>query len=392
MEDVNEMFSPFQKELKPKQRLVPHLFKMTKYNAHYRMLQLAVKHGFVIDQIHSIVVCDKACWLKDYIELNNKLRTIADTNGEKFKVNLNKNMNNFLFGKMIEDVRKRVKMYIKKDDDEARKIISKPNFKRSVNLNDDMILLETTIASLTLDRPIYVGAAILELAKLKMFEFHYDVMKNFYRDNERCTLLYTDTDSTIYEIRTEDVYKDMSSEGMINHFDFSQYSNNSIQFAHINDFESLRKKNKKVLGKMKDELGDMIMDEFIGHKSKAYSYTIQVPVSAKPLQGTIFSRNIFNPKTGITCRVFEKVVEKGIKENIKKANFRFKHYKRLLDHMKKGKVLKISVRQVQFKSKKHQIHTESVRKVALSATDTKRYLVDHINTLPFGHFETLPKP
>ena len=206
--------------MKPGKRLIPHLFKRTNYTAHYRVLQFAVKHGFVIDQINCVVICDQECWLKEYIELNNKLRTIADNNGEKFKVSLNKNMNNFLFGKMIEDVRKRVKMYIRKNDDEARKIISKPNFKRSIKLNDDMILLETTIPTLTLDRPIYVGAAILELAKLKMYEFHYDVMKNFYKDNDRCTLLYTDTDSAIYEIQTDDVYKDLESETMLSHFDF----------------------------------------------------------------------------------------------------------------------------------------------------------------------------
>ena len=138
-------------------------------------------------------------------------------------------------------------------------MISKPTFKRSRILNDDLLLIETTIKNILLDKPIYIGAAVLDLAKLKMFSFHYDVMKSFYKDDQ-LSLLYTDTDSFIYNIKTENIYKDMLEPSMINEFDFSSYPSNALQFKDIPNFERVQQRNMKVLGKMKDELGEYIMD------------------------------------------------------------------------------------------------------------------------------------
>ena len=109
---------------------------------------------------------------------------------------------------------------------------------------------------LMLNKPIYVGFTTLDLSKWKMYDFHLKfIKKNFYAE-----LLITDTDSLIYEIKSEDVYKDFFKWKDL--FDFSNYSKNSKFFDDA---------NKKVIGKMKDEFGGVIIDEFVGLKSKMYS-------------------------------------------------------------------------------------------------------------------------
>ena len=109
-----------------------------------------------------------------------------------------------------------------------------------------------------------------------------------------------DTDSFVYNIKTYDLYKDMMDPSMIEEFDFSSYPTDAIQFADVDNFQSKRLKNRKVMGKFKDELGNYIMDENCFLLSKTYSYTIQIPVSSKPLNGTQLYKLIRNPTIGDT--------------------------------------------------------------------------------------------
>ena len=107
-----------------------------------------------------------------------------------------------------------------------------------------------------LNKPIYVGFTVLDLSKWKMYDFHY----NFIKKNFNAELLFTDTDSLTYEIKSENVYEDFFKWKDL--FDFSNYSKDSKFFDNA---------NKKVIGKMKDEFGGVIIDEFIGLKPKMYS-------------------------------------------------------------------------------------------------------------------------
>ena len=340
MEVEMDMFSSFQrnvyseKDLKSGPRLMSTLTPKKNYVTHYRMLQFALKHGFVLTKVCNIIVCDQEPWLKGYIEKNNALRAQADLDGDQFKVGNFKNMNNMFYGKTVEQVRNRTNIVIKSNDNDAQRIISKPTFKRSKVLNDDLLLIETTIKNIVLNKPIYIGATVLELAKLRMYEFFYDVMKRFYNEPNQVSLLYSDTDSFILNIKTNDVYKDMLHPSMIDQFDFSSYSMNSIQFANVLNFDEIRKRSMKVLGKMKDELGDYIMDEFAGLKSKLYSYTIQIPVTSKPLKNTQFYKLIKDPISGDRV-LYMKIVAKGIRDYVRKKHISFSHYKRLLKKLKK---------------------------------------------------------
>ena len=120
-------------------------------------------------------------------------------------------------------------------------------------------------------------------------------------------------------------------------------------------------------------------------KSKSYSYRIEVPVSSKPLKGTRYHQTIRNVTNGLERNIYEKVVAKDVKNNIRLNNITFNHYRKLQKKLQKGKIKRITVRQAHLKSKNHEIKTISVKKVPLSANDTKRYLLNEIETLPFGH-------
>ena len=109
------------------------------------------------------------------------------------------------------------------------------------------------------NKPIYLGAVILETSKLNMYQFWYDHLKNKY--NNKVGLIYTDTDSFIIQVETDNIYKDMLENK--NLYDFSEYPTNHPNYNII---------NKKVLGKFKNELKSKIITEFIGLKPKMYPF------------------------------------------------------------------------------------------------------------------------
>ena len=121
--------------------------------------------------------------------------------------------------------------------------------------------MEGESPTLRLNKPAPTGMCILELSKVLTYEFHYDYIKNKYDNKSK--LLFTDTDSLMYKIKTEDVYEDFSSDKEI--FDFSSYSTKSKYYDNS---------NKLIIGKMKDGTGDVEIEEFAGLKSKIYSFLI----------------------------------------------------------------------------------------------------------------------
>ena len=120
--------------------------------------------------------------------------------------------------------------------------------------DNNFVPMRKSKVSLKLNKPAYIGTCILELSKVLMYELHYDYIKNKYDNKSK--LLFTDTDNLMYEIKTEDVYKDFSSDKEM--FDFRNY------LKYYDD------SNKLVIGKLKDETGGAAIDEFVGLKPKTY--------------------------------------------------------------------------------------------------------------------------
>ena len=165
-------------------------------------------------------------------------------------------MNNSVFAKTMENLRKQMSVKLVNNANDYVKCIIKPSFVSQKIFSKNFVAIHEIKPVLILNKPIYVGYSILDLSKLLMYEFHYKYIKSKFD----AKLLFTDTDSIVYEIKTEDVYEDFYQEK--NLFDFSDYPLNSKFFNAV---------YKIVIGKMKDEFKGRKISGFIGLKSKMYS-------------------------------------------------------------------------------------------------------------------------
>ena len=322
------------------QKLIPTLKNKEKYVLHYRNLQLYTDLGLKVTKVHRILEFNQSPWLKKYIDFNTNKRKNAKNAFEKdfFKL-----MNNSVFGKTMENLRKRVDVRLVTDDKKFIKLTSKPSYVSSKIFNENLVAVHKIKETLTLNRPAYVGMCILDLSKTLMYDFHYNYIKKKYGDKAR--LLFTDTDSLTYEIEAEDVYKDFWNDK--DKFDNSDYPESSPYFD---------KTNKKVIGKFKDEAAGFPICEFVGLRSIMYSYMKD------------------NQTGGKTA--------KGIKKNVIKNNIRHENYKDTLFNNKQMYHKMNTVR-----SQNHQLGSYEINKVSLSCFDDKRYILENgIKSYAYGHY------
>ena len=327
------------------EKLIPNLNDKTKYIIHYKNLIQCLRAGIKLKKIHRGIKFVESEWMKPYIDKNTNLRAMAKNNFEKdfFKL-----MNNSVFGKTMENIRNRVDVKLVNTKEKLRKLVAKPNLRSPPKIfSENLVSVHMRKTSLTMNKPIYLGMCILELSKIIMYDFHYNYIKSKYADKAK--LLFTDTDSLMYEIETEDFYKDISGD-VKDKFDTSDYPENHPSGIPTGE-------NKKVLGMMKDEVAGKIIKEFVGLRSKLYSFVMDDGGETKK------------------C--------KGIKKQVVERSIMHEHYKTCL---KTGKEL--LRKQNILRSYNHEVYTEEVNKVALSALDDKRYILsDGMDTLAWGHYK-----
>jgi hypothetical protein len=270
------------REFKPEQsheKLIPNLRNKTKYILHYRNLKLYLSLGLKLSKTHRVLRFKQARWLKAYIDFNTVQRTAAQNDFEKdfFKL-----MNNSMFGKTMENLRNRRKVDLIAREDSFKKIAAQPTFKSYTIFHEHLVAVERAKTELVLNRPIYVGLCVLDLSKVLMYNFHYDYVKSKY-PGDASKLLFTDTDSLVYMIHTRDLYQDMLADQ--DRFDFSGYSK---------DHPCYSAQNKKVIGKMKDELNGIPMKEFVGLRAKMYSleYGDKTMTKAKGVKKYVIEKHI----------------------------------------------------------------------------------------------------
>ena len=174
-------------------------------------------------------------------------------------------MNNSVFGKTIENIRKRQNVILVDDREKASKLINRPNFDRATIFDKNLIAVHMKKTEVYFNKPIYVGQAILDLSKTLMFDFHYDYIREKY--NDAAELLFTDTDSLLYLIHTDGFYKDISKD-IETKFDTSDYPEN-----HPSGI--LTRVNKKAIGMFKDEVAGRQITHFVGLRQKLYSFKVE---------------------------------------------------------------------------------------------------------------------
>jgi hypothetical protein len=370
-----DMLSDKQRDLlkdgkyKEAKKLIPNLNEKKKYIVHYETLKQYIALGINVDKIHRVLEFDQCRWLKDYIDLNTLMRTAATS---ELKKEMYKLMNNAVFGKTMENVRKYRNMQFVTSEEKAKKLAGKANFKRFSIISDTLVLVEMGKTTIHFKKPIFDGFSILDVSKTIMYDFNYNYIKVKY-PGEKSVLFFTDTDSFGYKIETEDIYKDMLDDH--ERFDFSGYPDNHPCFSSLtpDQVKHMKQKNKKVLGKFKDELAGFSMREFIGIRSKVYSFIVQ-PEQEEEFENFKQENNMCTKKL------------KGVQKRIVKKNIRHEHYKQCLLEGKRKLATMTTIR-----SYRHQLYTIGQTKLALNNFDDKRYILpDGVTTLAHGHYK-IPK-
>ena len=211
----------------------------------------------------------------------------------------------------MENIRRHRDIKLVNNKEDYLKQVMKPNFKGGVLMGEDLMSCEMGKVKIKMNKPVYLGQAILDLSKTIMYEFHYDYMKKKYEGTD-LKLLYMDRDSLVDDIKTEDFYKDIADD-VEARFDTSGHEpNRPLPIGS----------NKKVIGLMKDELGGKIMKEFVRLRPKMYSYRVEKDEPKK-------------------C--------KGIKKCVVKKTISFEDYKRCLFEGRN-----VNRSQMMFRSKKTQ--------------------------------------
>ena len=378
--DQSEL-SEFQKKLiekkfSPCNKLVLDLKDKKNYVIHYRMLQFAIKAGLKLRNVHRIITFNQKPFMKSYIDGNSLSRAKAKSDFEKDYYKL---LNNSVYGKTCESVRSRqnIRIYDPKTQDHlVNKAIASPNFKSRTVLNNNTVFMHLTKSLVVLDKPIYIGLAVLELSKLLMYDFYYNVLKKEF--NEKMHLCYIDTDSFIIQFDKDiNVHKWMVEN--YKYFDLSNFPDNHDAFTcqemSSEEIKKIKDENKKVVGKFKDECGGQLITDFIALKAKQYSYIVEGE---------------------------EHIKAKGVNRAIIQNEIEFADFQECLDasiDLYNGndeaynKTLKYRT-QNNLRSYDHTISSIKSEKIALNSFDDKRHITNNgIDTLAHGHYTiNLPTP
>ena len=327
------------------EKLTQNLRDKEKMVLHGKNLALFLSLGMKLKKVRRGLKFQEKNFMKNYIDKNTSLRSQAKNAFEK---DLFKLMNNSVFGKTMENVRNRVSIELVKDAERAAKLVNKPNFEELKIFDEFLIAVKMRKTKVWMNKPVYVGMSILDLSKTLMFSFQYEYVKKKW---EKVEVLYSDTDSLVLKIETDDFFKDISGDVK------EWFDTNDFPEDHPAVLEGLPivKENKKKIGLMKDECGGKILTEWVALRPKLYS---------------------------LLTEGGEKQKAKGLKKSIKNKSLRHENF---LKCLRTGKSQ--TRKQCLFRSRDHHIFTENMVKVALSCDDDKRIVLENgIDTLSLGHF------
>lgn len=253
----------------------------------------------------------------------------------------------YIAGKTLESERKRkdVRLVHKWEGRySAKALISRPNFHSRSIFAEDLVAIQLSRTEISIKKPLYVGMSILDISKEHMYSFHYSFMKEKF--GNKCKVMYTDTDSLVYNIETIDPYEIIRNN--LDRFDTSDYKEDNIfQMPRVHG---------KFIGLFKDECNGCIMALFIGLRSKMYAIRI---FGKEPIKKA-----------------------KGIKNRVVKVGLDVVDYEQCLFNKEIINIVQNNIR-----SRLHVVRTERQKKIGLSPHDNKRYILpDGISTHAWGHY------
>lgn len=336
-------------------KLVPNLFDKENYCCHYRLLKFYLNNGMKLKRVNRVLSFKQSAWMASYIKLNQGLRAKSQTDFEKdfFKL-----MVNSCYGKTVENQKNHSDIRLVSKKSRKKTLIEKPHCLGFRLFNENLAAIQLRKLKCVINKPFYVGFTVLELSKLHMYNFHYNVIQKLIPNNK---LLFTDTDSLMYHCFCPDVYHILWS--IRDQMDFSGYpSNPPISLVSSPDIFISDNSNAKVLGKFKDEAnGDPIV-EFVGLRPKMYSYITLKDLASKSVKG----------------KQKAKGVQRSVVERLTHDDF--------LSQLKTPLENRLSNKRIC--SKLHVLYSTETCKRGLCAFDDKRYILDDgISTLSYGHYK-----
>lgn len=354
------------------EKLVPHFYERERYVVHYVALKYYLEKGMKITKVHRVLSFNQSPWLKEYIEKNTKRRQQeTSTFGRDFY----KLMNNSVYGKTMENLwnRKEVKVCWKTEN--LLKFANKPWFQSFEIIAPNLSLFVMKKKKIVLNKPFYLGLAILDISKFFFYSNWYDGYLKLWPGN--CKLLMCDTDSYIMELTCTAAdrltpYDDMITVARRTYrnkkysnllLDTSNFDANS-EYEELSHLYEAGKNNKSKVGFVKDEMGNKAITRFAGIALKAYGI------------------EYYDPRTG---DISETLKAKGCPSKTLRESFNFGTYETLVQEG----ISHVYADVVGIESRKHQIRTYKTKKKCLTSLDTKRWFDRSSNyeTTAFGHYK-----
>lgn len=360
---VDSKGKPMLRHEEKSEKLILDLLPKKGYVIHLRLLQAYIEEGVVVTRLEDMIFCRQQRWMKSYIETNTEKRNEARKAGNTALANGYKLKNNSCYGKMMQDDRKHKNLKIITNELMMGKVLRHPltNEVTLIRTGENLLAIaDITRKELKLDKPLPVGFCILEISKWLMFRYFYGSKRKL---KHRMRLLMTDTDSVVLEVTKEngeDFLTTCVKNGLADEWlDMSVYKDTEPAVVLMKQMGLDPLKNKAKVGTMKDECPNDPIVEFVGLRPKMYAYRTaqEVTMKAKGVPGTVLS-----------------------------AHHDFDSYKACLQADSSYIVQRHKVHGIH--SKLHELRTDVITKQTLSPLDSKRWMMDTINTLPFGHWRT----
>ena len=353
-----DQFSPFMKDYykllhgtdrkyTPTRKLLLTQYNKEAYIVHYSILKFYLSMGIELVRVRRAIKFTQKPYLKTYIDENSKRRQKSQNAFEK---DFYKLKNNSLFGKTMEDVRKRIDYKLKMTQHSVMKAIRSPLFHDRDIISDNLVGIHMLKPSVTLNKPIYIGQAVLEYSKLEMYQLYYCTLKPTPLIRQ-LRLVGGDTDSFFLEINVDDhqITRDDIFKEWSNKLDSSNYDKNHALYSI---------QNMAVLERFKDEAAGKEIEEMVLLRPKMYSIKYK---------NSSINRGVKKAKG----------VQKAVVQNFTHDDYKAAY------RNKDCSVVNMTL----IRAQNHVISTQTIRKKALSAWDEKRCWLTQNSSLPFGNYQ-----
>ena len=243
------------------ERLMTHVGPVKNFVCNIYLLRFYQKMGYKVTKVHKALRFKQRAIFRDFIDMVIKERNLAKSSGDAVLSQIYKLVSNSLFGKCGQNVKNNHNYKFAFDQKSAWKLSVNPLSKGFSTFNENVSGCLMMKDKIVLNKPQYLLPSILDLSKLHMLKFHYDVMKKHFGD--RAYMIYTDTDSLIYEILCEDLYAELSHE------DINPY----IDTTNSTEIKPNETKTLSGLFKLEHE-ADETLEEFFCSGLKTYSLKV----------------------------------------------------------------------------------------------------------------------